>query len=335
MTTTLVTGGTGTVGAAVVRRFVGRGDDVRVLVRSDASAAIARDLGAEPVDGDVLDAAAVRRAAAGCDLVLHVAGRSGLCRADHRAMQRLNVEGTEIVIREAAAAGVRRVVHTSSAATLGEARGAIGDERTTHRGRFLSRYERSKFAAERLAFALGSALDIEVVAVNPASVQGPGRTRGSARLILDLVGGRLPVLVDTWISIVDVEDCASGHLLAAERGVPGERYVLAGAAVPLRDAVATLRRIWGVPERARFVPTPVARAIGVPAGAAGSLVSRATGRSVRICAESVTTLLHGHRYDGSRATRELGLAYAPLEDTLRRALTWYAEHGLVPPPRLG
>lgn len=335
MTRTLVTGGTGTVGAAVVRRFVARGDDVRVLVRSDGSAAIARDLGAEPVTGDVLDAASVRRAVAGCDLVLHVAGRSGLCRADHRAMQRLNVEGTEIVLREAAAAGVRRIVHTSSAATLGERRGAIGDERTAHRGRFLSRYERSKFAAERLAFALGSALDVEVVAVNPASVQGPGRTGGSARLLLDLVGGRLPVLVDTWISLVDVEDCATGHLLAAERGVAGERYVLAGAAMPLRDAVATLRRIWGAPDRARFVPLPVARAIGVPAGAAGSLLARATGRSVRICAESVTTLLHGHRYDGSRATRDLGLAYAPLEDTLRRTLAWYAERSLIPPSRLG
>lgn len=334
MTRTLVTGGTGTVGAAVVRRFVARGDDVRVLVRTDASAAIARDLGAEPVTGDVLDAAAVRRAVAGCDLVLHVAGRSGLCRADHRAMQRLNVEGTEIVIREAAAADVRRVVHTSSAATLGEAHGAVGDERTAHRGRFLSRYERSKFAAERLAFALGAALDLEVVGVNPASVQGPGRTRGSARLILDLVGGKLPVLVDTAVSIVDVEDCASGHLLAAERGIPGERYVLSGATVTLREAVVMLQRLWGAPERARFVPRPVARAIGVPAGAVGSGIARATGRSVRICAESVTTLLHGHRYDGSRATRDLGLAYTPLEDTLRRALAWYAAHDLVPPARL-
>jgi dihydroflavonol-4-reductase len=134
---------------------------------------------------------------------------------------------------------------------------------------------------------------------------------------------------------VDVEDCATGHLLAAERGVAGERYVLCGAALTLREAVAALRRIWGAPERARFVPAAVARAIGVPAGAVGSLRARATGRSVRICAESVTTLLHGHRYDGSRATRDLGLAYTPLEDTLRRTLAWFAERDLIPPPRLG
>lgn len=335
MTTTLVTGGTGTVGAAVVRRFVTRGDSVRVLVRSDASAAVARDLGAEPVSGDVLDPSAVRRAVDGCELVVHVAGRSGLCRADHAAMQRLNVEGTETVIRAAAEAGVRRVVHTSSAATLGETSGALADESTQHRGRFLSRYERSKFAAERLAFALGNALGIEVVAVNPSSVQGPGRTHGSARLVLDLVNGRLPMLVDTWVSIVDVEDSATGHVLAAERGVPGERYVLSGAPITLSDAVALLRRIWGMPERAPFVPTPVARALAVPAGEVGSLVARATGRSSRVCRESVMTLLHGHRYDGSRATRELGLIYTPLEDTLRRTLSWYAEHDLVPPPRLG
>lgn len=329
----LVTGGTGTVGTALVRLLIAEGTPTRVLARSDAAAATAADLGAEVVRGDVLDADSVRRGAEGCGLVFHVAGRSGLCLPDADAMERLNVEGTATVVSSAADAGVRRLVLTSSAATLGEARGEIGDERTAHRGSFLSRYERSKHAAESLAFRLGAERGVEVIAVNPASVQGPGRTTGSARLLLDLVSGRLPVLVDTWISLVDVEDCARGHLLAARDGVAGERYVLCGATLAMREAASMLRALWGTPERARWMPRPVASALLRPVGLIGSAAGRATGRRVRLCHEAVTTLLHGHRYDGSRATRELGLRYTPIEESLLGTLAWYAERGLVPPAR--
>ncbi len=163
--------------------------------------------------------------------------------------------------------------------------------------------------------------------VNPSSVQGPGRTAGSARLLLDLVNGRLPALVDTTISLVDIDDCSRGHLLAESRGVPGERYVLNGATLSTRDAVALLRRLWGRPERVRWIPAGLARAGG--AGVEG--VGRLLRRDVPVCREAVRTLLHGHRYDGTRAARELGLSYTPLEETLERTLRWYAERGLVPP----
>mgnify|MGYP003336736691 FL=1 len=155
MTTALVTGGTGTIGSALVRRLLAEGYTVRALVRSETSAVAARDLGAEVARGDVLDPASLRRAAEGCSLLFHVAGRSGLCLPDAEAMERLNVEGTENAVRAAAAAGVPRVVLTSSAATLGEERGAIGDEATAHRGSFLSRYEASKHRAEERALSLG------------------------------------------------------------------------------------------------------------------------------------------------------------------------------------
>ena len=329
----LVTGGTGVVGTALVRRLVAEGVAVRGLARSASSATALADLGATPLRGDVLDPASLRAAAAGCDVVFHAAGRSGLCLPDADAMDRLNVGGTATVLRAAAAAGVRRVVHTSSAATLGEVRGALADERTAHRGTFLSRYERSKRRAEEVAFALGRELGLEVVAVNPASVQGPGRSGGSARVLLDAVAGRLPFLVDTWLSLVDVEDCATGHVLAARRGVAGERYVLCGASLRAREAIDLLRDVWGAPDRVRWIPRALAVALLVPAGAAGSLASRGAGRRTRICRESVATLLHGHRYDGGRAARDLGLDYAPLPDTLRRTLAWCAERGLVPPAR--
>mgnify|MGYP003703931239 FL=1 len=244
-------------------------------------------------------------------------------------MERLNVEGTENAVHAAAAAGVPRVVLTSSAATLGEERGAIGDEATAHRGSFLSRYEASKHRAEARALSLGRELDVDVVSVNPASVQGAGRTGGSARLLLDLVAGRFPVVVDTWLSLVDVEDCAAGHVLAARRGVAGERYVLSGASLRISEAIDLLDRAWSLPRRPRVAPAWVTYPIGWVGGALG----RVTGRRVRACPEAMRTLRHGHRYDGSRATRDLGLAYTPLEETLRRGLAWYAERGLVPPRR--
>ncbi|MGH2636261.1 MAG: NAD-dependent epimerase/dehydratase family protein, partial [Actinomycetota bacterium] len=246
---------------------------------------------------------------------------------DPRPMIRANVEGPANVVRAGAAAGLGRLVLTSSAAAIGEAGGTIGREDSPHRGSYLSHYERSKHLGERTALGLGSDLGVDVVCVNPSSVQGPGRTGGSARLLLELVRGRLPALVETWISLVDIRDCAEGHVLAEASGVPGERYLLSGVTISTREAVDVLRRVWGRPERVRWIPAPLARAGGAGAEAAGRLLRR----DVPVCREAVRTLLHGHRYDGSRAERELGLRYTPFEETLERTLTWYGQRGLVPP----
>lgn len=325
----LVTGGSGVVGRALVRRLVADGRRVVALARSEGSRRVLLELGAEPVTGDVLDLGSVTAAARGCETVFHVAGVNAMCLRDPRPMLRTNVVGSATVVRAAAAAGVGRVVVTSSASAIGEAHGTIGREDSVHRGSYLSDYERSKHLAERAAFDAAAGVGIDVVAVNPSSVQGPGRATGSARLLLDVVGGRLPVLVDTPISIVDIGDCAEGHVLAETRGAPGERYLLSGATFTTREAVELLRRTWGLPRRVRFAPAWVARAAGAAIGG----VARLAGRDAPVCAESVRTLLHGHRYDGSRATRELGLAYTPLEETVRRTLEWCAERGLVPPAR--
>jgi dihydroflavonol-4-reductase len=173
-------------------------------------------------------------------------------------------------------------------------------------------------------FALGRELGVEVVCVNPSSVQGPGRTRGSARLLLDLLRGRLPV-VETFVSLIDVADCAEGHLLAADRGVPGERYLLSGVTLQATHAAALLRAETGRPGRTVRIPGAAATVAGALGEAAG-VVSR---RDPPICRELSRTLLHGHRYDGSRATRELGLAYTSIGDTIRRTVTWYEREGLL------
>jgi dihydroflavonol-4-reductase len=252
-----------------------------------------------------------------------------MCLRDPTEMIRTNVEGSATMVRAAADAGAGRVVYTSSSSAIGEPRHTVGREDSPHRGSYLSAYERSKHLAERRVFELAGALDVPVVSVNPSSVQGPGRATGSARLLLEVVNGRLPVLVDTTISLVDIGDCAMGHVLAETRGTPGERYLLSGASLTTREAVDLLDRIWGLPRKVRFAPGWVATVGGRIAWAG----ARALRRDATVCPEAVWTLLHGHRYDGSRAARELGLRYTPVETTLRRTLEWCAERGLVPPAR--
>jgi dihydroflavonol-4-reductase len=322
----LVTGGTGFLGRAIIERLLPEGDQVKALARSDASAGELRTLGAEPVRGDVLDLEALAAAMRGCDVVYHAAGANDFCVRDPSPMFEVNVRGSQNVVRAAARAGVRRVVYTSSAATLGEASGAIGSEGSPHRGWFLSNYERSKFEAEQAVFATARETGLDVVSVNPASVQGPGRATGSALLLLDYLNGRLKAVVDSQLSLVDIADCTEGHLLAGSRGTPGERYVLSGATLSVRDGLELVASLVGVDRPVRTLPPSVAMAVGTAAEAFG----RIRRSSPRICRELARTLIHGHAYDGSKATRALGLRYTPIEETLRRTVDWWVEQRLVP-----
>ena len=311
------------VGAALVRHLVERGDPVEVVCRSEKAAQAVEGLGAIPVAGDIEDAASLRDAFRGAELIYHVAGLNTMCPDDPIAMERINVVGSQNVIRAAAASGCRRVVYTSSAATIGEARGTVGNEDTPHRGWYLSAYERSKHLAEQAVLAMQA--DVEIVSVNPSSVQGPGRSTGTGGLILDVLRGRLPVLVDTRMSIVDIDDCARGHLAAAERGVPGERYLLNSFTIGMREAVELLETVTGQSLAVRWVP-------GWTASAGAALieaVSRIAGRSPHVCREMVRTLRHGHAYDGSRAAVELGVTYTSADALLSRLVGWFRSEGLL------
>ena len=324
----LVTGGSGFVGGALLDRLVADGRDVRALARTkDAMAAVA-DRGARAVRGDVLDLESLVEAMRGCETVFHAAGVNQMCVHDVGPMYRANIEGSGNVVRATRVTGVRRVVYTSSAAAIGEPHGTIGREDSPHRGSYLSHYERSKHLAEQRVLAWSRELEVDVVCVNPSSVQGPGRLGGSARLLLDLANGRLPVVVDTTLSIVDVADCTEGHLRAETEGRDGERYLLNGASVNVRQALELLARVVTLPRRVRFAP----RWIASIAGGGAEFFASVAHRDLPLCREAVRTLLHGHRYDGSRAERELGLHYTPLETTVRRTLAWYAERGLAPAP---
>ncbi len=322
-----VTGGSGLLGGALVAGLRARGEEVVALARSDGSAAALEARGARPVRAELLDEVGLARAMAGCDRVFHVAGVNTLCPEDPLPLYEVNVRGAEIAVRAAARAGIGRVVHTSSAAVLGEAHGTVGREDSPHRGSFLSEYERTKALGETAALAAGRAAGVEVVCVNPTSVQGPGRTGGTGRFLLAYLAGRLPAFVATRLSLVDIDDCVQGHLLAAERGAPGERYVLAGATLSSAEAIALLDDVAGpAPRRPRLVPGPAA----LGAAAAIELGCRLARRPPPVCRTMVRTLLHGHAYDGSKATRELGLEYTPVRETFRRTVEWARREGLVP-----
>jgi dihydroflavonol-4-reductase len=324
-----VTGGTGFLGRAIVERLLADGERVKALARSEDSAGALGEFGAEPVRGDVLDPEALTAAMHGCGLVYHAAGANAFCVRDPSPMFEVNVRGSENVVRAAARAEVKRVVYTSSAAVLGERKGTIGSEQSPHRGRYLSDYERSKFEAERAVLAAADETGVEVICLNPASVQGPGRATGSTQLLLDYLNGRLKAVVDSTLSLIDIADCTTGHLLAAANGKPGERYVLSGATLTVREGLELLGRLSGVERPVRALrPSLVMTLATVVEG-----VAWVRRKPPRICRELARTLTHGHAYDGSKAARELGLQYTPIEETLRRTIDWWVERGLVPAPK--
>jgi dihydroflavonol-4-reductase len=328
VTRVFLTGGSGLIGGALLARLRERGDTVTALARSDAAADVLRDRGADVMPGDTLDENALAAGMAGCELLYHVAGINTLCPPDPTALFHVNVRGAEAAVRAAASAGVGRVILTSSAATLGEAEGTVGSEVSPHRGWFLSTYERSKHEGELAAFAAARRAGIELVSVNPSSVQGPGRSGGTGRILIAYLNGRLRAFVDTRLSLVDIRDCVEGHLLAAERGRPGARYVLSGATLSSREALEIVSGMTGVADRVRFLPAPVASAAATLAEGCFRLARR----TPPVCREMVRTMLHGHRYDGSRAERELGLAYTPVRHTFARTVEWAIAEGLVTRP---
>jgi dihydroflavonol-4-reductase len=320
-----VTGASGFIGGALTTRLLERGDQVVGLARSDVAAEKVAALGAEVARGDLLDEASLVAGMAGCDAAYHVAGVNSHCPSDPDMLLRVNVGGAEAAVRAAARAGIGRMVYTSSAASLGEPEGTVGTEDCAHRGSYLSVYDRSKHEGEQAVFAAAAETGVEVVAVNPSSVQGPPRASGNGGLIIAYLNGKLPVFVETQVSVVDIQDCVEGHLLAAERGQSGRRYVLNGATIHSREALKIVSELSGVRDRVRMLPPPVARA----AAAVVEAAYRLRGKTPSLCRARVRTILHGHRYDGSRATRELGLEYTPVADTFARTIEWAVAEGLV------
>lgn len=316
-----ITGATGVVGGHLLNALIERGDTVTALVRSEAAAKRLREVGATVVIGDITVPDVLPDAMWGADTVFHVAGVNEGCPRDASLMDRVNIEGAAAVVDAAAEAGAGRVVLTSSVTAIGEAEGMVGTEHTRHSGSYVSRYARSKHLGEQAALKMASDRGMDLVVVNPASVQGPGRSGGSAELIRRVLGSRRPLLVDVAVSIVDIADCTVGHLRAAEVGRSGERYILSGATLMVSDAVDLINAAAGTRVTPRWLPLALVRSVGLP-------LSRMIPSSL-ICPDMVRSLLHGHKYDNSKSRSELGLAYTPIADTFDRTIAWFRAEGLI------
>lgn len=319
MTKTLLTGGTGFIGSHLARAITGRGDELRLLIRSSNPAEHLADLDFERINGDITDRRAVRRAVDGVDRVFHVAGVTSMRRHQAARVQSVNVGGTRLVCEEALEAGVKRVTHTSSAAALGPARaGEKADE--TQSFPAIARgipYVHSKHEAEAEALRV-AAHGLDLVIVNPTFVLGPDDPTGTSMgLVRRFLLRQIPVYVDGGINISDVRDVAEGHLLADTEGAPGERYILGGRNFTLQRLFADLARISGVPAPA--VKLPGGLALGV-----AEAVER-IGLPLPLSADETRSASMWWTYSAAKAKRELGWQPRGHEETLTDAIGWQAD----------
>ena len=324
MSRVFLTGGGGYIGGQLADALVARGDDVIALARSDDAARALDAKAVTVVRGDVCALDTFADALAGCEIVHHVAGINATARGIRSGCGRSTCSVPRTSCTRRRAIGCRASCSRPPRRRSARPRGRSGAT-SPHRGSFLSGYERSKHDGERAAFAAAEAAGVGVVALNPTSVQGPPRAGGTAAIILAYLNGRLRAFVDTHVSIVDVQDVVAAHLLAESRGEPGRRYVLSDEALTSRQALQLLADLSATDRRVRFVPRELARR----AAQLADLAFRARGRTSPMCSARVATILHGHRYDGSLATRELGLSYTPVVETFRRTIAWARDEGLV------
>jgi dihydroflavonol-4-reductase len=217
-------------------------------------------------------------------------------------------------------------VLTSSVAAIGEAEGEVGTEETQHGGSYLSAYAKSKHEGEVAARAAAARCGIDMVVVNPASVQGPGRSTGSASMLLRVLGSDRPMLFDAVVSIVDLEDCSRGHILASEVGSPGERYILSGSTISVAEIVRIVNAVRNESINPRWLSAGIVRTLGVPAAGLVSVFRRDS----EVCGDLVRTMLHGHRFANARSMEELGLAYTSIETTIAQTLAWFEDEGFLP-----
>jgi dihydroflavonol-4-reductase len=324
----LVTGATGFVGAAVARALVSAGWQVRALVREGSDRSNLQDLPLEIAIGDLKLAASLDAAMAECGALFHVAADYRLGARDFEELYRTNVEGTNNLLNAARRARVQRIVYTSSVATIGiPPDGSVGDENTpVELANMIGHYKRSKYLAEQLVRESMNS-GIPVVIVNPSTPVGPGDVKPTptGRLVLDAAAGRMPAYVDTGLNIVHVDDVAAGHLLAFHRGTPGERYILGGEDMTLRQILTYIaERVGRSPPRLR-----VPYAAVLPIAYLAEAYSKISGRSGRVTLEGVRMSRKRMFFSSAKAVRELGYQWRPPGAAFDDAVRWFRERGLL------
>ncbi len=323
----LVTGAAGFVGSAVARALTARGLRVRALVRSSSPRRNLEDLDVELAQGDVRDQASVAAALSGARFLLHVAADYRLWARDPDEILRNNVDGARAVMNAALAAGVERVVYTSSVATLSLERTPADETAPLAESAAIGSYKRSKVAAERLVERMITDQGLPAVIVNPSTPIGPRDVRPTptGRIIVEAAAGRMPAFVDTGLNLVHVDDVAEGHCLALERGRIGERYILGGQDVSLRDMLAEIARLSG-----RKPPTVnLPRAPLYPLAVAAEAIARLTGVEPFLTVDALKMAGHHMFFSSAKAERELGYRARPYPEALADALAWFRREGYV------
>lgn len=324
----LLTGATGLVGSAVARALLQEGWQVRALVRQNSNRRNLQSLEIETVAGDLNDRSSLDHAVAGCEALFHVAADYRLGASRPEELYRTNVEGTRNVLNAARSAGVGRVVYTSSVATIGiPADGSPGREETpVALADMIGHYKRSKFLAEQVACDAARA-GASVVIVNPSTPIGPGDVKPTptGQMVLDAAAGRMPAYLDTGLNIVHVDDVAAGHLLAFHRGRDGERYILGGDDMTLREILVEIARIAGrSPPRIRLPNAAV-----LPIAYAAEAMARLTGRTTRVTVEAVRMARKRMFFSSDKAVRELGYRWRLPTKAFEDAVLWLREQRLL------
>jgi len=324
-----VTGATGFVGSHVARALTDQGADLRLLIRAGSNTSNIAELHAELVTGDLREPASLEKVIAGCDAVFHVAADYRLWVRDPEEMYRANVEGTRAILDAAQKNRVRRVVYTSSVATMGftSNRQLADEDSPVSLEDMIGPYKRSKFMAEQVAIeAARSGQD--VVIVNPTTPIGERdiKPTPTGRIVLDFLKKKFPAYVDTGLNLVDVKACALGHIAAFEKGRSGERYILGGENLTLKQILDKLAAITGLPSPAIRVPYFVALATGV---VDEIFTGRIRGREPRATIDAVRMGRKKMFVTSSKAERELEWKTVPVDAALGRAVKWFRENGYV------
>ena len=324
-----VTGATGFLGSHVARVLAEQGADLRLLVRSTSNLRNLEGLKAETATGDLRDAGSLEKAMSGCDTVFHVAADYRLWARDPWEIYRSNVEGTRAILEAARKNGVRRIVHTSSVATMGfTENGHPADEDSpVSLADMIGHYKRSKFMAEQIALEAGRS-GLHVVTVNPTTPVGEQDVKPTptGRIVLDFLKRKFPAYVETGLNLVDVRECARGHVAALDKGKSGERYILGGEDLTLKQILDKLAKITGLPSPTLKLPYVFAFAAGVVDEA---ITGRLLHREPRATVDTVRMGKKKMFASSGKAERELGWKILPVEDALRRSVDWFRVNGYV------
>ena len=322
----LVTGATGFVGGAVARALVRAGSDVRVLARSASDLQNLEGLKVEHIAGDLRDPASLRKALTGCRHLYHVAAHYALWAKDPSIFYDINVTGTRNLLEAAREIGIARTVYCSTIGAIGlPPGGGLGTEDTpVSLDQMAGHYKRSKYLAEQVVLNMAKE-GLPVVIVNPSAPVGAGDVKPTptGQIIVDFMKGRMPAYIETGLNIVDVDDVATGHLLAMQKGRQGERYILGCKNLLLREVFEILSRLTGVKSPSIKLP----RLAILPLAYANQWLSNLTGLAPRIPLEGVKMAKYKMHYDCSKAIRELGIPQTLPEVALEKAVRWFREHG--------